>query len=52
MSRYITVYLTQNISSKLLWEDKLGNYGNIPNWKLAMGVMGINQEFIYTIYII
>ena len=29
------------ISGKFPWEVKLGNFGNIPNWKLSMGIMGI-----------
>lgn len=26
--------------AKLQWEVKLGHFGNIPNWKLSMGIIG------------
>ena len=29
------------ISGKFPWEVKMGNFGNIPNWKLSMGIKGI-----------
>ena len=32
------------ISGKFPWEVKLGNFGNIPNWKLSMGIMEINGK--------
>ena len=35
-----------NISGKFPWEVKVGNFGNIPNWKLSMGIMGIKWEFM------
>ena len=29
------------VSGKFPWEVKLGKFGNIPDWKLSMGIMGI-----------
>ena len=29
------------VSGKFPWLVKMGNFGNIPNWKLSMGIMGI-----------
>jgi len=34
------------ISGKFPWEVKLGNSGNIPNWKLSMGIYGNYWEFM------
>ena len=31
---------------KFLLEVKLGNFGNIPNWKCSLGIMGIKWEFM------
>ena len=35
----------RKVSSKFPWEVKLGNFGNIPNWKLSMGIMEINGNY-------
>ena len=34
----------RKVSGKFPWEVKLGNFGNIPNWKLSMGITGIKWE--------